>query len=63
MANIKEILANEMDRKLDTIARHAHYQYEADGDQRWRDLYMKIDAARGAAQRLMSQKDLEKIKA
>jgi hypothetical protein len=61
MATDDENLANEIDLKLDRLARHACYKYEALNDQRWRDLYMKIDSARVVAQRLMSKKDLARI--
>lgn len=53
----KEREADQMDWELDKLARRAHRRYEADGDQRWRETYMKIDAARGAVRQLMSEKD------
>lgn len=59
MTTKKEQAANEIDCELDRLARKAVREYEADGDQRWRDTYMKIDAARGSVRRLMSKADLE----
>lgn len=57
MAREKEKLADGIDLELDRCARRARSAYESDGDQRWKETYMKIDAARGAVRRLMSEKD------
>lgn len=53
----KEREADRIDLELDRLARSARRQYEADGDRRWQETYMKIDAARGAVRQLMSEKD------
>lgn len=53
----KEQEADRIDCELDLLARKARRLYEADGDRRWQETYMKIDTARGAVRQLMSEKD------
>lgn len=52
----KEQEADRIDCELDALARSASRRHETDGDQRWQEAYMKIDAARRAVRRLMSEK-------
>lgn len=58
MATEKEKLADEIDLELDRQARKAHRAYERDGDQRWKNAYMKIDAARGSVRLLIPEAKL-----